>query len=535
MSFVKPFGKKPWDAGYTEERGNVYARGSESFKEEQTVSDPCQYVRKEPYPLYINGQFVPSESGETFDILNPVDNRVFATAYRGGLPEVAKAIEAARNAFDEGPWAMMTNKERSRLLLKARDVLAARAEEFTCLEVLDCGKLYPSVRYFELPNAVDGFEYSAGKARCLEGKVVPVGEGGSTFNYVVHQPVGVVAEILPWNGPLMMGCQKISSILAAGNTVVVKPSSWASLSMLSLASVFHEAGFPPGVVNVVTGPGAQVGDALTVSARVDMVSLTGGTETGKHVLSAAAGTVKKLALELGGKSPNLVFDDVDVETAVRWAAFAFTLNSGQVCVAGTRLLLHERIYDQFLESLARHCERLVPGDGFAYRSGVNFQPLISREHAEAVWRFIEEGKREGARLVTGGVPYADPVLAKGNFVPPTVFAEVSPGMKIFQEEIFGPVLCVTRFRTEEEALALANDVRYGLAGAVFTKDLTRAHRVAASIRAGQIYVNTYYSKGMMESPGAGWKESGLGDAGIQKYMHPKTVFVDLNEGSTPPA
>jgi acyl-CoA reductase-like NAD-dependent aldehyde dehydrogenase len=316
---------------------------------------------------------------------------------------------------------------------------------------------------------------------------------------------------------------------------VVKPSSWASLSMLALASVFHEAGFPPGVVNVVTGPGAEVGDALTLSPDVDMVSLTGGTETGKHVMAAAAGTVKKLALELGGKSPNIVFDDVDLETAVKWAAFAFTLNSGQVCVAGTRLLVQDGLYDRFVEDLARHCTHFVPGNGFDYQAGVNFQPLISREHCETVWRYIEAGKREGARLVTGGVPYTDARLKKGNFVPPTVFADVSPRMKIFQEEIFGPVLCVSRFRTEEEALALANGVKYGLAGAVFTHDVTRAYRVAARIRGGQIYVNSYYSSGMMESPGTGWKESGLGDAGILKYMHPKTVFVNLNEGSGPPA
>lgn len=496
--------------------------------------DPQQHVQRQPYCLYIDGRFVPSASGETFDILNPVNNKPFAVAYQGGLEDARRAAAAARKAFDEGPWGSMSNKERSALLLRARDVLAARAEEFTCLEVFDCGKLYPGVRYFEFPNAVDAFEYSAGKTRCLEGKVVPVSEGGSQLNYVLWQPMGVVAEILPWNGPLMMGCQKVSSILGAGNTVVIKPSSCASLSILALASVFHEAGFPPGVVNVVTGPGVQVGDALTLDPAVDMVSLTGGTDTGKHVMQTASRTVKKLALELGGKSPNIVFDDADVETAVQWAAHAFTLNSGQVCVAGTRLLLQERIHDAFLARLTAHCARYIPGNGFDYRAGVNFQPLISREHCQSVWRFIEEGRREGARLVTGGVPYADPALASGNFVPPTVFADVTPEMKIFQQEIFGPVLCVSRFRTEEEALSFANGVEYGLAGAVFTRDIARAHRVAGRLRAGQIYINSYFSKGMMESPGTGWKASGLGEAGILKYMQPKTVFVNLNEGAMPP-
>jgi acyl-CoA reductase-like NAD-dependent aldehyde dehydrogenase len=260
------------------------------------------------------------------------------------------------------------------------------------------------VRYFEVPNAIDGFEYSAGKARGIEGRVVPVGDGPRCLNYVLWQPVGVVAEILPWNGPLMMGCQKVSAILAAGNTVIIKPSSWASLSLLALASVFHEAGFPPGVVNIISGPGSIVGDALTASPAVDMVSMTGGTATGKHILAAAAPTMKKLALELGGKSPNVVFPDVDVSDTARWAVFAFTLNAGQVCVAGTRLIAHEDIYEKLLEAIAEQCRSLRPGNGFDYERGVNFQSLISREHCEAVWRYIAEGKKGGARLVTGGEP-----------------------------------------------------------------------------------------------------------------------------------
>lgn len=498
------------------------------------MADPTRYVSSEPYKLLIGGELVPSRSGATFAIINPVTNEPFARAYQAGVEDVQRAIAAARAAFDEGPWGSMSGLERSRFLLKARDVLAARADEFAHLETLDCGKIYPSVRFFEVPNAIDGFEYSAGKARGIEGRVVPVGDGPRCLNYVLWQPVGVVAEILPWNGPLMMGCQKVSAILAAGNTVIIKPSSWASLSLLALASVFNEAGFPPGVVNIISGPGSVVGDALTASPAVDMVSMTGGTATGKHIFAAAAPTVKKLALELGGKSPSLVFPDVDVPSTAQWATFGFTLNAGQVCVAGTRLIVHEDICENLLEAIVERCRCLRPGDGFDYERGVNFQSLISREHCAAVWQYIEEGKKEGARLVTGGEPYRDPVLAKGNFVPPTVFADVTPDMRIFQEEIFGPVLCVTKFKTEDEAVRLANSVRYGLAGAVFTRDVARAHRVAARIHAGQLYINSYYSRGMMESPGAGWKESGLGDAGVLKYMHPKTIFVDLNEKSTPP-
>jgi betaine-aldehyde dehydrogenase len=282
-------------------------------------------------------------------------------------------------------------------------------------------------------------------------------------------------------------------------------------------------------VNVVTGPGAEVGEALARSPLVDMVSLTGGTETGRRLMAACAGTVKTLSLELGGKSPCIFFEDVDLEEAVRWALLGFTLNSGQVCVAGTRALVQERIYARFLERLAEQCRTLVPGDGFDGERGVNFSTLICREHAESVWGRIREGIRQGARLVCGGRPYEDPELQQGAFVPPTVFADVRPEMSLFQEEIFGPVLAVTPFADEDQAVALANQTRYGLAGAVFTRDLRRAHRVVERLHAGQVYVNSYFSKGMVESPGAGWKQSGLGGAGIEKYLVPKTVFVETED------
>ncbi|MBN2049131.1 MAG: aldehyde dehydrogenase [Spirochaetales bacterium] len=489
--------------------------------------DPHRYISEKPYPLYIGGEFVSAVSEKTFSLVNPATGEAFASAALGGRADMERAMTAAREAFDSGPWAAMTGRDRSSLLLKTTDILEKRAEEFACAETLDCGKIYQSVLHFELPNSLDGIRYHAAKARCLEGKTVPLGSGKDCFNYVTWHPRGVVGEILPWNGPLMMGCQKISAILAAGNTVIVKPASWASLSMLKMAEVFHQAGFPPGVVNVVTGSGQETGSALMESPLVDMVSLTGGTETGKKLLAGSVKTVKDLALELGGKSPNIVFHDADMEKAVPWAARAFTLNSGQVCVSGTRLLLHREIYDVFLEKLKIYCETSFrPGDGF--HPEVNYSSLISREHAESVWRHIEAGKKEGARLVCGGEPYADPALAKGSFVPPTIFADVSPDMSIYREEIFGPVLCVTPFNSEEEALTLANGTAYGLAGGVFTSHIGRAHRVAGRLKAGQVYINSYFSRGMVESPGTGWKESGIGGAGIYKYMLPKTVFTDLS-------
>ena len=496
--------------------------------------NPYQYVQAEPYKLYIDGEFVPSATGETTQTLNPANNEPFATMYKGGKEDVERAIAAARDAFDNGPWGKMSNLRRSKLLLRARDLLLERQTEFACLEALDCGKMYPSTLYYEIPQALDAFQYYAGKARAgLEGKVVPVDGGGQYLNYVTWEPCGVVGEILPWNGPLMMGCQKVAAILAAGNTVVVKPSSWASLSLLKLAEVFHEAGFPPGVINVVTGSGRLVGDMLVRSKHVDMVSLTGGTETGKSIIESSADTVKPLALELGGKSPNIIFEDVDIKNAAKWALWGFTLNSGQVCVAGSRIIVQESIYEEFLAEMASLCKNFKLGDGFEFENGVNFGPLISASHYDFVLSTIQKGKEEGARLFVDGTK-VDDTLAKGNFIAPTIFANVTEDMTIFREEIFGPVACVSKFKTEEEAVALANAVDFGLAGAVFSNNIKRALRVAEQIKGGQIYVNTYFSKGMVESPGTGWKQSGLGIAGIHKYMRSKTTFVELGENVEPP-
>ena len=494
--------------------------------------NPYDYVKKEPYKLYINGEFVPSESGETFDIINPANNEVFATAYKGGAADAAKAIKAAREAFDKGPWGKMSAYKRSQLLMNAANIMRNRLEEFAALEALDTGKIFTSSLYYEAVKGLDGFEYSAAMARCIEGKTVPVDGDGRYFNYVLWQPLGVVGEILPWNGPLMMGAFKAALALAAGNTLIIKPSSWASLSVLAMAEIFDEAGFPPGVVNVLTGPGGEVGNALVESDDVDMVAMTGGTETGSEIIKHSAKTIKDIALELGGKSPNIVFPDIDMEQAVRWTRFGFTLSAGQVCVSGTRLILHRDIYDEFLEKLKVACEAMVPGDGFV--EGHTLPAIIHPEHAAKIWSYIESGKQQGARLITGGVPYTDPELVKGNFVPPTVFADVTPDMKIFQEEIFGPVLTVTPFETEEEAIELANATKYGLAGAVFTDNIARALRVVEAIKSGQIYINTYFSKGINESPGTGWKQSGLGVAGIKKYMISKTVFVEMNDHFMPP-
>ena len=491
--------------------------------------DPMKYVRKETYQLFINGKRVTPEKPDTFQAINPVNNEPFATIYKAGEKETNMAIAAAREAFDHGPWGNMSCRERSDLLYKAAELLQERLEEFAAVETLECGKLYGSAYYYDGDKSVDALKYFAGLTRCLKGEIVPIDH--DTVNLVQWYPHGVVGEILPWNGPFMMGCQKIGSILAAGNTCVVKPSSWGSLTMLMFAELLTEAGFPDGVVNVVTGSGRIVGDALVKSEDVDMVAMTGGTETGKAIIASSSSTVKDIALELGGKSPNIVFDDVDVDEVVKWAKFAFTLNSGEVCVSGTRLILQRNIYEEFLEKLKKECENVVPGDGFD--PNVTLSALIHKEHCDEVWQYIESGKEQGARLICGGEHYTDPELAKGNFVPITVFADVTPDMKIFQEEIFGPVLCVTPFDTEEEAIEIANSTKFGLAGGVFTKDMKKGLRVAQAVKGGQIYVNSYFSQAMVESPGTGWKQSGIGVAGIKKYMISKTIFLNTKDGYVP--
>ncbi|MDR1800341.1 MAG: aldehyde dehydrogenase family protein [Lachnospiraceae bacterium] len=489
-------------------------------------------IKKDTYKLYIGGEFVESASGKTFDFINPATGEAFGKGYFGGKEDTEKAIAAAREAYDNGPWGKMSGIARGACLEKAAEILTRRTEEFAIVETLDAGKQYMGALYYEVPQSIDAFKFYAHKARTLGGESSRM--DGNYLNYVDWYPYGVVGEILPWNGPLMMGCQKVGAILAAGNTVIIKPPQWASASLMLLAEVFDEAGFPAGVVNIVSGSGSEVGNTLVTSKLVDMVSMTGGTETGRSILRNCADSVKSIALELGGKSPTIVFEDVDIPQMAKWAVHGFTLHSGQVCVSGTRIFVQRSIYEPFIAAMAEVCKRFVPGNGFDYQKGVNFSTLIHPDHAKTVWNYIESGKKEGARLICGGEPYADPDLQKGSYVPPTIFADVTPDMTIFKEEIFGPVACVTPFDTEEEALALANGSDYGLAGAVFSDNIKRAHRVAQGIRGGQIYINTYFSKGMIDSPGTGWKESGIGIAGIHKYMISKTIFVDLNDVSEPP-
>lgn len=482
------------------------------------------WIQTEPYEMLIGGELTRGSAEQTYPIVNPATNRVIARAWEGTPADVDRAVAAARAAFERGPWAHLTGKERGEYLRRVAELIRSEQEKFAFLEAADVGKTFHRTLGYSIPQAIDGFEYHAGKAREIGGEVRQVPQG-KYFNYRVWEPMGVVAEILPWNGPFMMACQKVSAILAAGNTVVIKPSQEGSLSNLELAKVFARAGFPPGVVNVVVGPGRALGERLVRHPGVDMVSLTGGTDTGKSVMRLAADSMKKVALELGGKNPHIVFDDADIEEAAQWAVFAAFADQGQICVAGSRLLLHQPVYEDFLDAFVDKVRQLKMGDTMAEETDIG--PVISRAQEKKVLDYIEIGRREGGQIILGGNKVVAPPLAEGNYIEPTIFTGVTPGMTIAEEEIFGPVVTVTAFGDEDEALKIANGVPYGLAGGIWTRDIDRALRAASRLQAGQIYLNSYYSPALVDSPAEGHKQSGIGGTGIHKYMKEKTVFVRL--------
>jgi acyl-CoA reductase-like NAD-dependent aldehyde dehydrogenase len=484
--------------------------------------DPA-WVQPGPRPMLIGGRWCPSTSGRAFPTVSPFTNETLTTIAEASPADIDAAVAAARAAFDDGPWPRMSPNQRAEILARMARLFERERDRLAYLEAVEMGKPIAGGRA-HLQQGIFAWDYFAGKARDLAQDVVRVA-AGTHFNYRMNEPVGVVAEAIPWNGPAVSASQKLAAILCTGNTVVLKPSAEASLSVLAMGDLFAEAGFPDGVVNIVCGSGAAVGDALMRHPGVDMISLTGSVATGRHVMELASADLKRVALELGGKNPNIVFGDADVEAAAMWASIAAFSNAGQVCVSGSRLLVHESIHDQVLERVVRHARALPMGD--PVDEATQLGPLVSRAQRDRVLEYVRLGVSEGARLVDGGDIPADPALARGAFLRPAIFADVRPGMRIAQEEIFGPVLAVLRFQDEAEALAIANGVEFGLAGAVWTSDIQRALRVAGRLEAGQIYVNGYYSPAMSESPAVGHKKSGLGEAGYLKYTVPKTVFVRL--------
>jgi betaine-aldehyde dehydrogenase len=479
------------------------------------------------YQMLIGGTWVDSASGETRELRDPANSEVVAVVPESSREDARRAIDAAREAFDRGPWRKTTALERAKLLFKLGEAITREADALARLEVQSCGKPLAEAQ-FDVADAANCFEFYGGLATKIHGETMQV--PANSMSYVVREPVGVCGQIIPWNYPLLMAAWKLAPALAAGNTCVLKPSELTPLTALELGRIITEVGFPAGVVNIITGPGAGAGEELAESMRVDKVAFTGGTVTGRKILQATAGNLKKVTLELGGKNPNLVFADADFECAVDGALFGAFANQGEVCSAGSRVLVERSIHDRFVEAMLAKIPRIKLSHGL--EDGCKMGPLVSGPHRDKVLSYIKIGVDEGAKLVCGGKPPADPALAKGFFVEPTIFVNVTPQMRIAREEIFGPVLSVIPFDTEEEAIAIANDTEYGLAAAVWTKSVTRAHRVIRELRAGITWVNTYHPT-FNEMPWGGYKQSGtgreLGLYGIEAYLETKQVNINLDE------
>ena len=480
------------------------------------------------YKMWIGGKWCESESKEYLKSINPANSEVNGLIPRGKVPDAKKAIQAARIAFDQGEWPKMSYQDRGDVLRQIAQLIREKASELAKLETLDNGKPIKETTLIDIPAAADTFEGFAGMAGELKGETIPV--NASAMSYTFYEPVGVVAQIIPWNYPLLMAAWKMAPALLTGNTVVLKPSSLTSLSALELAKLMEETDLPPGVVNVVTGLGSEIGGELTTNLDVDKIALTGSTETGREIMRNASSHIKKLTLELGGKSPTIVLKNADLKAALNGVLATIFLNQGQMCVAGSRLLIQEDIHDEFIEGLVEKTRKIKLGNGLDPE--ITMGPLISREHQEKVLSYILAGKEEGATLLTGGgVPEGED-FKKGFFVEPTIFDKAESGMKIVREEIFGPVLSVLTFSTVDEAIQLANATRYGLAGSVWTKDLYQAHHIARRVKAGTIWINTYGTF-FNEVPFGGYKESGLGrefgKAGLMEYAELKSVTMDLTE------
>ncbi|MDF2681716.1 MAG: betaine-aldehyde dehydrogenase [Brevibacillus sp.] len=476
--------------------------------------------------MYIDGQWVEGANSETRVIINPATGEEIGIVTEGTREDAKTAIKAARRAFDQDGWQESKARDRATLLSKIADLLEQRVDEFAALDTLNNGKPLRESRY-DVTDSVNQFRYYAGLCTKPHGVTYDVPDQIQAM--VVREPIGVVGQIIPWNYPLVMATQKIAPAIAAGCTVVIKPAEQTPLSLMRLFEIIDEVGFPPGVINLVLGAGETVGAELAESPLVDKVAFTGGTDTGIKIMKAAADTIKKVGLELGGKSPNIVFSDADFETAVDYALFGIFANQGEVCSAGSRLLVEESLYERFVPELVSRAKQIRVGPGTDEESEMG--PLISAEHMNRVLSYIEEGKREGATLLCGGSRLTEGELSKGFFVGPTIFTKTTPEMKIVQEEIFGPVLVIQTFKTEEEAIELANGTPYGLAGAVFTSDVAKAHRVIRKLRAGITWINTYHPT-FNEAPWGGYKQSGigreLGTYGYEEYLEVKQINVNLN-------
>jgi acyl-CoA reductase-like NAD-dependent aldehyde dehydrogenase len=482
-------------------------------------------VRAKPGKLFIGGKWADAAGGKTFATTNPATGETLTTLAEGDERDADAAVAAARRAFESGPWPEMSASDRGKILWKVGDLVDKYNEELGTLETLDNGKPIFESRYVDMPMVAEVFRYYAGWATKIHGETVPV--KGPFLNYTLREPLGVVAAIVPWNFPLLMAAWKLAPALAAGNTVVLKPAPWTSLTALRMGEIFEEAGLPEGVVNIVTGSTRDLGRALVRHPGVNKIAFTGSTATGQEIMRESAATLKRVTLELGGKSPNIVFADADLEAAVRGATIGIFYGKGEVCAAGSRLLVEKKIKDDFLGKLLERTRKTQPGDPLDPKT--RFGALVSQEQMTKVLSYIEKGKSEGAKLVAGG-ERAQVGDGKGFFVQPTVFDNVANDMTIAREEIFGPVLAAIEFGDAEEAVRAANSNPYGLAAAVWTRDIVKAHRVARRLQAGTVWINTYNNYDPAAAFG-GYKMSGYGRElsmhALEHYTELKSVWVNL--------
>ncbi len=492
------------------------ARGAKS-------SSAIEFLKSGPKKLLINGKWVPAKSGKTFETINPANEEVLALIAEGDKEDINDAVKAARKAYEEGKWPNMNPHQRTRLLLKIADLIEKHGEELAELETLDNGKTIFESKNIDIPLAAEVFRYYAGWATKIYGETNP--SDPSIFNFTLREPVGVCGQIIPWNFPLLMASWKVAPALACGNVVVLKPAEQTPLTALRFGEILLEAGIPEGVVNIVTGFGPTAGGALASHPDVDKVAFTGSTEVGREILRASAGNLKRVSLELGGKSPNIIFPDADAPAAVFGSMMGIFMTQGQVCCAGSRVFVHESMYDQFTDQLSQMAQGLTLGDPFDPNTRMG--PLVSKEQYDRVLGYLKAGKDEGARTKVGGEAGA---MEKGYFVKPTVFVDVKNTMKIAREEIFGPVAAAIPFKDENDAVLQGNDTSYGLAAAVWTKDISRALTVARRLKAGTVWINCY---GMLDpiSPFGGYKQSGfgreLGKHALELYTQVKSVFAKL--------